>query len=141
MILISHRGNINGPNINTENNPSHIEYITKICNCEVDLWFVENGFFLGHDYPQYKINEKFLFNNKLWIHAKNFEALGFLANTNLKYFWHQQDNFTLTSNGYIWTYPNYPVTNKSIIVDNNKDWVNKKYNCYGVCTDWIQVDI
>mgnify|MGYP001212206009 CR=1 FL=1 len=137
MILISHRGNTKGPDINAENNPSHIKDLVKTYNCEIDLWFRENTFFLGHDYPQYKINEDFLFNDGLWIHAKNLNALDFLTYTNLNYFWHQQDNFTLTSNRYIWTYPNYPVTNKSIIIDNNKNWVNKKYNCYGICTDWI----
>ena len=27
------------------------------------------------------------------------------ADKSLNYFWHQTDDFTLTSHGYIWTYP------------------------------------
>ena len=37
MILISHRGNINGPNIDKENKPSYISAaIDKGYDCEVD---------------------------------------------------------------------------------------------------------
>ena len=58
------------------------------------------------------------------------------------YFWHQEDDFTLTSKNYIWTYPGKPYTPKSIIVmpeDNLKlfDFNQiKEYDVYGVCTDY-----
>ena len=74
----------------------------------------------------------------MWCHAKNLEALIYLKNNNIQnYFFHQQDDFTLTSSGYIWTYPGKSVSNNSIIVDTDKDWREKQYNCAGVCVDYI----
>ena len=78
MILISHRGNIDGPNPNLENKPSYIlEAINKGYDCEVDFWFRDGKFILGHDEPQYEIPFEFIKNyyRKLWIHCKNKEAL------------------------------------------------------------------
>ena len=42
---------------------------------------------------------------KIWFHAKNIEAFYELLKLNIVCFWHQNDDVTLTSNGYIWTYP------------------------------------
>ena len=45
--------------------------------CEIDLWFIDNGFYLGHDSPNEIIDEDFLlkYSDFLWIHCKNIEAL------------------------------------------------------------------
>ena len=56
---------------------------------------------------------------------------------NVNYFWHQEDDFTLTNNGFIWTYPNKPFTNKSIIVLTKKEKLNKYKKAYGVCSDFL----
>jgi hypothetical protein len=53
----------------------------------------------------------------------------------LNYFWHQEDNFTLTSQGYIWTYPDKDVTNKSIAVLVDKELAPD--GVAGVCSDYI----
>ena len=103
MIFISHRGNINGINKKYENNPTYIQSaINKGYYVEIDVWY-KNAFFLGHDRPQFKVSQKFLENKKFWCHAKNIEALEKLQKLKTKYFWHQEDDYTLTSNGYIWT--------------------------------------
>jgi hypothetical protein len=60
-----------------------------------------------------------------------------LKNNIKNYFWHQEDDFTLTSSGYIWTFPNKQVTNESIIVDFSQNWKDKNYSCYGVCVDYL----
>ncbi len=45
MILISHRGNIDGPNTDNENKPSYIaSAINRGYDCEVDFWFSNNKF-------------------------------------------------------------------------------------------------
>jgi len=76
MFLISHRGNINGPDQAKENSISYIlKAIDLGYNVEIDVWFIDNSFYLGHDQPQYKINHDFLINEKLWCHAKNINAL------------------------------------------------------------------
>ena len=58
MILIAHRGNINGPNENLENDPKYIvQAVDKGFDVEVDIWYTSDGLFLGHDNPQYKIEK------------------------------------------------------------------------------------
>jgi len=137
MIFISHRGNLDGKVPNNENSPEYIsKALSKGFDVEIDVWFVENNFFLGHDAPEYKINSKFLENDKLWCHAKNIDALLNLSKINSIYFWHQEDDYTLTSNGYIWTYPGKNLTNKSICVLPELE-KKEKLNCYGICSDFI----
>ena len=137
MILISHRGNINGSSI-FENIPSHIQKcLDNGIECEIDVWKIQDVFYLGHDNPEHEIDFSFLTQKGLWCHAKNLEALSDMLKQNINCFWHQDDDFTLTSSGFIWTYPNKNVLNNSIIVDNDPKWKEKNYECYGVCSDYI----
>ena len=138
MIFISHRGNINGINKKFENNPIYIQSaINKGYNVEIDVWY-KNAFFLGHDRPQFKVSQKFLENKKFWCHAKNLEALEKLQKIKTKYFWHQEDDYTLTSNEYIWTYPGKKLSKKSICVlpELNKKKLTKSIS--GICSDFIE---
>jgi hypothetical protein len=144
MKLIAHRGLINGPDINLENRPEHIlKSLDDDYDCEIDLWIVNSDFYLGHDNPQYPINPKFLDKFGLWIHAKNLSALRWLTTTNLEYFWHQEDNFTLTSHNYIWTYPGKELTQRSVCV--MPEWEDstlqniRNINCYAICSDYVGV--
>ena len=107
MILISHRGNVDGKVENVENSPELINHaLSKGFDVEIDVWYVDSTFYLGHDNPQYKIDEKFLENERFWCHAKNEQAFfKMLENPRIHCFWHQTDDFTLTINGYILTYP------------------------------------
>ena len=138
MYFISHRGNINGVNKDKENNP---EYINKALEndfeVEVDVRFDDNKFFLGHDHNQYEIDKKFLLNQKIWCHAKTSEALIALKKIEAHYFWHQEDDYTLTSKGYIWTYPGKKLLDKSICV--LPEIANyKEIDCLGICSDFIE---
>ena len=117
MKLISHRGNLNGKIPKEENSPKYIlNALKEGFDVEIDVWYKDDNFFLGHDGPEYEVETKFLENKKLWCHAKNLDALFNLSKTNSIYFWHQEDDYTLTSNGYIWTYPGKILTPKSICV-------------------------
>ena len=137
MKFISHRGNLNGPKPNLENRPNYInEALNNGFDVEVDVFFVNKKFYLGHDKPQYKVSKKFLLNKKLWCHAKNLEALDALKKTSAHFFWHQNDDATLTSKGYLWTFPGKKLFKKSIcVLPEIKSY--KKINCYGVCSDFI----
>jgi hypothetical protein len=145
MIYISHRGNINGNNPERENSPEYIiETLNKGYEVEIDIWYVD-GWYLGHDKPTYKINLEFLLNDKFWCHAKNIHALLVMKEKNvLKYFWHQNDDFTLTSNGLFWTFPGKDITQHSILVLPEltikfKDSINFcNGNLYGICSDYIE---
>lgn len=110
MILIAHRGNINGKIEKCENEPTYIDLaISKGYDVEVDVWYKDNILWLGHDEPQYGVD--FLWfrdrSTKLWVHCKNIEAITFFKNCEyqINYFWHETDTITLTSLNYIWAYP------------------------------------
>ena len=139
--LISHRGNIDGAEKNIENTTFAIEKaINNGFDCEVDLWINEKSIYLGHDKPQYKIELSFLneFKDKLWIHCKNFEALDYMKKIDrpFNYFWHQNDKFTLTSKGYIWTFPGNKYSSNSVIVNLDENLVLES-DCYGICSDYV----
>ena len=57
MILISHRGNMNGVNKKLENDPDHLQSLSDMgVDVEVDVWFDGLQLFLGHDEPKYKVD-------------------------------------------------------------------------------------
>ena len=99
MKLISHRGNINGPIPEIENNPSYIKKAIELgYDVEIDVRVHNDELFLGHDTPDYKINISWLFylSDRLWIHTKNFEALNLLIDVqDLKVFYHQLESHTI----------------------------------------------
>ncbi len=138
MYLISHRGNINGIIEKRENSPSYInEALEKGYDVEVDVRYDDSKFFLGHDKNQYEINHEFLLNKKIWCHAKTTEALIALEKIDAHYFWHQEDDYTITSKGFIWTYPGKKLFPKSICVLPEK-FNFENINCEGICSDHIQ---
>jgi hypothetical protein len=142
MIYIAHRGLFAGPDKTLENTPAQImTALERGYHVEIDLWAVEADLYLGHDEPQYAINASFINQPNLWIHAKNIEALDYLTQTTYFYFWHQNDDFTLTSNNLIWTYPGKPLTPRSVMVlpENIDPTLNntKNVNCYGICSDYV----
>ena len=143
MYFISHRGNLTGPEKKSENNPSYIEYaLDKGFHVEIDVWFKEKKFYLGHDDPIYEVNIDFLNKKNIWAHAKNIDALNELVKLNIHCFWHQSDDVVLTSKGYLWTFPGKFLTSNSIEVmpeANTKIIKNIKVsNCAGVCSDFIE---
>lgn len=144
MILISHRGNITRTIPERENDPKYIhEAIVNGFNVEVDVWFIKGKFKLGHDKPQYDFPHQLLEHqhNKLWLHCKNLEAVSQFNildpyGSYLNYFWHQEDDVTLTSKGYIWAYPGkQPIENSiAVMPELNNDDLSK---CKGICSDNI----
>ena len=137
MLLISHRGNLNGIQENRENNPTYInEALNKGYDVEVDVRYENNKFFLGHDTNQYEINKKFLENKKLWCHAKSMDTMGAFYKTKCHYFWHETDAVTLTNKGYYWTYPGNKLFENSIcVLPEKSDY--KSFFCKGICSDYI----
>tara|TARA_B100001057_G_C22784732_1_gene925093 strand:- start:782 stop:1216 length:435 start_codon:yes stop_codon:yes gene_type:complete len=140
MHFISHRGNLYGPNKKMENKPEYItDAISRGFEVEIDVYFYNNNLWLGHDKPEYKIDISFLKNSKIWCHSKNLGALNYLIdNFKINTFWHQNDDYTITSKGYIWAYPNKVVTKKAIlVVENNIKKSEIPKECLGICSDYI----
>jgi hypothetical protein len=143
MKYIAHRGLTNGPDKSLENNPVQIEKALKEgFDCEIDLWVIHSELWLGHDAPQYSVDDKFIRQFGLWIHAKNLAALRYLRTTDCNYFWHEEDKFTLTSHKFIWTYPGNDLTTVSVMV--MPEYVDKTLNncknvqCFAICSDYVQ---
>lgn len=137
MIIIAHRGNLNGPNPNLENRPDYIlSALVEGYDAEIDVWCIENQWFLGHDAPQYHIPLYYLFNDHLWCHAKNLEAFErMLDMKNIHCFWHDKDDYTLTSKGYIWAYPNKQLYSNGILVTQGEN-IPDNFKAQGICTDY-----
>ena len=140
MKLISHRGNINGSDPGKENSPSYIKSALNAgYNVEIDVWNLNGTWFLGHDDPIYEIDIKFLMNDKLLCHAKNLAALDkMLVHTNIHCFWHQEDHYTITSRGYIVSYPGYETTPRTICMKPELADPDSIPDCHGICSDYIQ---
>ena len=143
MILISHRGNTNGRVESLENNPSYVDLaISNEYDVEVDVWCLEGVLYLGHDKPQNVTDIKWFSDRltKLWIHCKNIDSILYFQECEYEfnYFWHQEDDITLTSKNNIWTFPGKKLTNRSIAVlpESIKDW--ELTECFGVCSDYIK---
>ena len=139
MILISHRGNINGKIVEEENNPNYIDdAITLGYDVEIDAWWVDGRVYLGHDKPIYEVDNKWLGEraDKLWVHCKNVELLNWIRSTILHYFWHEEDTLTLTSKQYMWVYPGkQPIVGSvAVMPEMHNDDVSK---CVGICSDYI----
>ena len=143
--FISHRGNTDGPNPEKENRPEYIlEAVALGHDVEIDVWVKDKEIFLGHDEPKYKINFSFIesIKNVAWIHCKNAEALYYFSSyhKDINFFWHQGDDFTLTSSGNIWTLKDKDLTPISVAVDlnldNSYDFSKSSVGIYGVCTDY-----
>jgi hypothetical protein len=142
MKLISHRGNLIGPNLERENSPSYLqEALDKGFDVEIDFWIIEDKLYLGHDKPQYLISDSWLtqYLYRIWVHCKNPEAIIYLQENypQINYFWHQEDTLTLTSKKYIWVYPGKQPIKDSIAV------MPEIYNddisqCSGICSDYIE---
>ena len=154
MKIIAHRANIGGSNLEVENHPEQIDKcIEEGYDVEIDLRYHKSTetLWLGHDEPQYKITWWWLAkrHDNLWIHCKDFKSLDIFSNNpiDFNFFWHENDNYTLTSKGYIWTYPGQLFGNNSVIVmpevfdlqniqDNDTIVYSKRF--FAVCSDYVE---
>lgn len=144
MIYIAHRANINGSNPSKENHPDYISQALNLgFDVEIDVWYIGDKFILGHDSPQYEVKEHYLHNKHFWLHAKNLETISKLnemsKNIYINCFYHNNDSCTLTSKGWIWTYPGNKIYNNTAIVvmpeiiKTDYNW----FNAGGICSDYI----
>ena len=133
-MIISHRGNLRGPRITQENNPSYLEAAhAAVGNVEADVWWQNGDFWLGHDAPQFSISISWLKQPWLWCHAKNIEALSRLLAAETHCFWHENDLVTLTSKGIPWCRPGTYLPNGiSVVIGSTLP----QFDALGYCTDY-----
>jgi len=143
LVFISHRGNINGPELDRENHPDFVdEAIAKGYKVEIDVRKIGEKLFLGHDECQYEVDLDWLVKRKeyILIHAKNVDALIALK-SDFEVFYHISDNHTIISNSkYVWTHNLNDIRKHSIIplIDKVFEIDNfRKQKFSGVCSDYI----
>jgi len=144
MILIAHRGNINGKNPEQENSFDYIDSaISQGYDVEVDLRFLLDNFYLGHSVPQYLVDKNYLIDriDKLWVHCKDRQSFDFALEYKLNCFYHNKDDYTITSKGIVWAYPGIPGTRTNcVMVLPEIFWpwsAIKTFSCYGICSDHV----
>lgn len=143
MILISHRGNIDGPNPEMENTLPYIrQAVLEGYDCEIDVWGINHKLYLGHDRPQCLVKQYDLevLSDFLWIHAKNINAANYLRGSSFNVFSHDRDNFVVTSKGYPWCYPHEEVLDDAINLMPELHGIIKEElegRALGVCSDYI----
>ena len=138
MRVIAHRGNLNGPSA-YENAPDHLlRAINAGFDIEVDVWYVNREIWLGHDSPEYLVDSSFIEDiaQRAWFHCKNEDALFYLKDMGMHCFWHNIDNYTMTTDGIIWAYPGMKVNHMSIAVMPESVEEADISMAYGVCTDY-----
>jgi hypothetical protein len=154
--LIAHRGNTSGSLPERENTVSYIEEaIDKGFDVEIDVRAIERKklerrayispytYILGHDNGETEVAYEWLLlhSDRLWVHCKDLTSLRALYESPLNYFWHQEDDFTLTSKNIIWTYPLKNITDKSVIVcftQEEAEFWNEESEIFGICCDWVE---
>jgi len=148
MLIISHRGRLNGAyDPNSDNFPGRIYYILEHypnLGIEIDVRYGD-GLYLGHDEPKYKVGNLwdilFKYKDKIFIHAKDFDAAKCLSyfGKELNWFVHDNSFMTFTSKGDIWCYPNHEIDDSRAILMNPQETTENIYlywpNIKGICTD------
>ena len=155
LMVIAHRGLLEGPSKKLENNPENIFYniknYPKLFN-EIDINFVNDAIYTGHDKPTYKVDLQFILNNKnkLILHIKRLDYDSpYAFDTLLKLyetchcFCHEEDNFTITNKGLIWSHPKMGLNKNTVFVMPEKvmpisseAFINNLNLLKGVCTDF-----
>lgn len=139
MILIAHRGNVSGKEVDYENKPEYIDNaIEQGYNVEVDVRVHEGDLYLGHDEPEHPIQEDYLLNSKIWCHCKDLDALYRLHQIGAHYFWHTNEDIILTSRGIMWTFPKKRLLPDSVCVLPELGFNGTIEQCSGICSDYIE---
>ncbi len=150
-LIIAHRGLVNGPDKDKENTlTAFLSARSQGFDVEIDVWYDNYKLYIGHDTPMYETDIETLQNisrssiddlSHAWIHCKNINAIfrmNQIMTHQLNFFFHENDPVTLTSNGYVWTFPGQQLTSCSICVLPELIYAYHdvpKLECYGFCTD------
>ena len=147
MKLISHRGNFSGIYSDRENKPSYIDTTLSLgYDVEVDIRYVNDKFYLGHDNPDFLVSEKWITERKdyIWFHCKDLlSAQKFKKmDCEIKYFCHSSDDFVLTSTNHTWVHNLELELDDTCIIPLLDIKSIENYNnqlVYAICTDFINI--
>lgn len=145
---IAHRGLVDGPNPALENRRGKIEGLVveegKVC--EVDVWFLQGEYWLGHDGPMEHVDFSWLLKHKdrLLIHTKNVEAFSsftFLRSHggyDFHFFYHGTEDVVFTSRGIVIPYPGIDVYPGWIHMMPESALPKNNYGPVAICSDFVE---
>ena len=68
MLYISYRGIYDGTNYEYANTPNQLgKAMGAGFSCMIDVWKVDDKFYLGNDQPLTEVTEKYIQGNRWWI--------------------------------------------------------------------------
>lgn len=147
MRLIAHRGNIRGKILHLENTePYIIDAIAQGYQVEIDMWYVNQTLYLGHDDPLYKTSFEFLHEHsaELLIHCRDLKTLEFMHNdkklSKFNYFYHVTEPAVISSHGDIimHSHANRCIDNSIYMLPEILGIKNRYLKkCAGICSDVI----
>ena len=104
MRFIAHRGVFDG-NYTNENTMVQVQLaLDKGFDVECDIRVVNGTYFLGHDDAIEEVKKELLRDDRFWCHAKDGQTLSSLIDDGCHAFFHQDDDYTLTSRSIVWVY-------------------------------------
>ena len=137
-VFIAHRGNMHGPEPDYENTSDYLrDAYSRGFGVECDLQIYNDVLYYGHDEPQETVDYEFLTKPYVFCHAKTIETMQLLVTSGFHCFWHESDQLTLTSRGFMWCHPGiYPDHKKAIWLDlMGYEMPALSENIFGVCGD------
>ena len=149
MIYISYRGIFDGNNFEDANTPNQLgKALGMGFSCMIDVWKVDDKFFLGNDQPITEVTAKYLQGNRWWINARNTAMQTWLTTQNPKlypnYFWFPaptENTPVTTSSGKLITPGTVAINNTSIIflpeISDRGCFSTVKLKCFGVCSNYL----
>ena len=101
MKIYAHRGNVSGPSIK-ENTIEHIQNALSKGYCvEIDVRYIYDALYLGHDKIQEQISKTFLEDSRLLVHCKTRETLQYLMKfTNIHCFFQEDEDCVYSNKNY-----------------------------------------
>ena len=151
MLYISYRGIIDGNNYQDANTPSQLgKALGAGFSCMIDVWKVNDKFYLGNDQPITEVTAKYLQGNRWWINARNTAMQTWLPTQNAKlypnwfYFpYMPPPEYVTASNGKLVTPGTVAINNSSVVflpeINDTSLLSTVKLRCYGVCSSnpWL----
>lgn len=141
MIVIAHRG-LAGNDTDLENDVDQINDLYKNYSIisEIDFWHINGKDYIGHDIDLKELNFNKLNSLDHLFHAKTFESAIRLQEMNVHWFFHDKDDFCITSHGFLLGFENVIKKQnkfKTICVTNKTSPKNIDFNKFdAIVTDY-----
>lgn len=148
MIYISYRGVFDGNNFQDANTPNQITKAMNFgFNVMIDVWKVNDKFYLGNEQPTTEVTAKYLQNKRFWLNARNNAMITFLQSEPAKNYpnWFYFPSmpppaYVTASNGKLITPGNVPINNNSVIflpeITDTAMFSTVHLRCFGIVSSY-----